>query len=149
MHTAFLPAGDVRLYRETPAAVTSKGRGGKARGAKAKPPPAGAWDLLADSVEALREAGEKLRRNKQRPEQRLASQVRWPWDQVEGEVHGALSFHIASRALQEASAAKKSRVPSTALVSQIRCQCRCRDSQTFMMFPPIGEDKGTKMCLYC
>lgn len=69
-------AGDVRLYRETPAAATVKGRGSKGRGAKAKPPDAGAWELLADSLEALREAGEKLRRNKQRPEQRLASQVR-------------------------------------------------------------------------
>ncbi|KAK9834896.1 hypothetical protein WJX81_007008 [Elliptochloris bilobata] len=68
--------GDVRLYRETPAAATAKGRGGgKGRGAKAKPPAAGAWELLADSLDALREAGEKLRRNKQRPEQRLASQV--------------------------------------------------------------------------
>lgn len=73
--TCFSPAGDVRLYRETPAAVTSKGRGGKARGAKAKPPAAGTWELLADSLEALQEAGEKLRRNKQRPEQRLALQV--------------------------------------------------------------------------
>lgn len=68
-------AGDVRLYREAPAAAAAKGRGGKGRGAKAKPPDAGAWELLADSLEALREAGEKLRRNKQRPEQRLASQV--------------------------------------------------------------------------
>ena len=65
----------MRLYRETPAAAAAKGRGGKGRGAKAKPPDAGAWELLADSLDALREAGEKLRRNKQRPEQRLASQV--------------------------------------------------------------------------
>ena len=72
----FWRAGDVRLYRETPAAAPAKGRGSKGRGAKAKPPDAGAWELLADSVEALREAGEKLHRNKQRPEQRLASQVR-------------------------------------------------------------------------
>jgi len=70
-------AGDVRLYREAPTApAPAKGRGSKARGKRAPPPPAGAWELLAGDADALRAAGERLRRNKQRPEQRLATQAR-------------------------------------------------------------------------
>jgi len=70
-------AGDVRLYREAPTApAPAKGRGSKARGKRAPPPPAGAWELLAGDADALRAAGERLRRYKQRPEQRLAAQAR-------------------------------------------------------------------------
>lgn len=64
-----------RLYKETPQRLISKGM--KASQAKKGRVGQPGWELQASSVEELQTLGEKVRRSRDRNDQRLASEVRY------------------------------------------------------------------------
>ncbi len=72
---AWVHAGEGRLYRETPAALT-KAKPPKGRGAAAWEPQDGPWELLGTTSDELTEIGEKLQRSKKDQDRTLAVKVR-------------------------------------------------------------------------
>ena len=67
-------AGEGRLYRETPVALT-KAKAPKGRGKAAPEPMEGPWELIGTTMEDMVEIGEKLQRSKKDQDRALATQV--------------------------------------------------------------------------
>ncbi len=82
-----MAAGEGRLYRETPAALT-KAKPPKGRGAAAWEPQDGPWELLGTTSDELTEIGEKLQRSKKDQDRTLAVKVRCHAERTSGQEAG-------------------------------------------------------------